>query len=392
MPSADNGSPGREDDTTTHEYAERLRARQSKWWKRVLPVQAPYRWNLRRLHLGRTLDVGCGIGRNLANLDDAIGVDHNSDCIAIAKERKRSPAYTVEEFLASTEATAGAFDSLLFAHVLERMPHDDAVGLVRLYLPYVRPGRACLLRDAPGARVRLRPHARRIRRLHRASPHLPRARSADRAKLLVPVSALVRLAVHLQRVRRRREHVVTDPTPDSARSRWGSVLAVVGSVAIVLVTQLLPLVLHGGLRIDRMRSYFSFDQWGYLAIVRNVADGLWLDVEPDTETGSNFYPHGYYTVLGLVARATGMSPIAAWNVIGLALLAALVGVLGVVLIRFGGRAWYALLAPIPFIVGTFHGRGRAAGRSRWRRTRCSGPRSPCCTPRTRKPPASRSRR
>ena len=35
--------------------------------RRMLPTQAPYRWNLRRLRLGRVLDVGCGVGRNLRN-------------------------------------------------------------------------------------------------------------------------------------------------------------------------------------------------------------------------------------------------------------------------------------------------------------------------------------
>ena len=50
-------------------------------WKRILDVQAPYRWNLRRL-LGtrRTLDVGCGIGRNLVNLPvGSVGVSRHED-------------------------------------------------------------------------------------------------------------------------------------------------------------------------------------------------------------------------------------------------------------------------------------------------------------------------
>jgi len=43
-------------------------------------VQAPYRRNLRRLVGDRAvLDVGCGIGRNLANLGPgSVGVDHNA--------------------------------------------------------------------------------------------------------------------------------------------------------------------------------------------------------------------------------------------------------------------------------------------------------------------------
>ena len=51
-------------------YADRLRRKEDARWKQVLDVQAPYRWNLRRQELGRTLDVGCGIGRNLVSLSD----------------------------------------------------------------------------------------------------------------------------------------------------------------------------------------------------------------------------------------------------------------------------------------------------------------------------------
>lgn len=65
------------------DYARRLQRIGDVWWKRVLNVQAPYRAHLRRLQLGFTLDVGCGIGRNLSHLDsNGIGVDHNAEAIA----------------------------------------------------------------------------------------------------------------------------------------------------------------------------------------------------------------------------------------------------------------------------------------------------------------------
>ena len=65
---------------TSHEdYARRLETYELAWWKRFLNVQAPYQWNLRRLDPGLTLDLGCGIGRNLAALGTgSIGVDHNA--------------------------------------------------------------------------------------------------------------------------------------------------------------------------------------------------------------------------------------------------------------------------------------------------------------------------
>ena len=133
-------------DTRSEGYAERLDTLGGVWWKRWLDVQAPYRWNLRRLELGRTLDVGCGIGRNLLHLGGrGVGVDHNPHSVALARRRGCS-AYTPEEFLATPDAQPGGFDSLLFAHVLEHMNSSEATALVGRYLGYLRPqGRVALI-------------------------------------------------------------------------------------------------------------------------------------------------------------------------------------------------------------------------------------------------------
>ncbi|HEX6077737.1 MAG TPA: class I SAM-dependent methyltransferase [Micromonosporaceae bacterium] len=140
MTPADNAGEPLPGDTAAAAYAERLRRLEDVWWKRLLDVQAPYRWNLRRLALGRTLDVGCGLGRNLRNLGpDSVGVDHNPESIRIARHRGLR-AYTVEEFLASQYARPGVFDSLLVAHLVEHMPEPDAERVVGRYLPYLRPG------------------------------------------------------------------------------------------------------------------------------------------------------------------------------------------------------------------------------------------------------------
>jgi len=106
----------------------------------VLSVQAPYRWNLRRLAPGYVLDVGCGIGRNLQHLDgNGVGVDTSQASVEVARTRGWT-AYTVDEFRSSPDAVAGAYDSLLIAHVLEHMPRQDAEDLVRGYLRYLRCG------------------------------------------------------------------------------------------------------------------------------------------------------------------------------------------------------------------------------------------------------------
>ena len=131
-------NPSVEDGTRSDDYAARLQRREEARWKRWLNVQAPYRWNLRRLNLGFTLDAGCGIGRNLAALD-GVGVDHNAAAIAVARERGFT-AYTPEEFAATEFAAADRFDTLLLAHVVEHMPADEAGALLGRYLPYLRHG------------------------------------------------------------------------------------------------------------------------------------------------------------------------------------------------------------------------------------------------------------
>lgn len=126
------------DDTRTAAYTRHL-ARQPGW-KRWLDVQAPYRWNLRRLGLGFTLDLGCGTGRNLAHLGGhGVGVDHNPHSVAAARARGLE-AYSSEEFPRSERARPAAFEALLVAHVLEHMALPAAIELVGAHLAYVRPG------------------------------------------------------------------------------------------------------------------------------------------------------------------------------------------------------------------------------------------------------------
>lgn len=126
--------------TEAASYAERLHAKQHVWWKRLLPVQLPYRLNIKRQRLGRTLDIGCGIGRNMQALSaDSLGVDHNVQSVAMAK-RAGMRAMTVEEFQASDQARPASFDGFLLAHVLEHMDEDQARELLRSYLPYLRHG------------------------------------------------------------------------------------------------------------------------------------------------------------------------------------------------------------------------------------------------------------
>src|SRR5262245_4239843 len=131
--------PDDEPPTRSVAYARHLARDGGRWWKRRLNVQAPYRWNLRRLDPGLVLDVGCGLGRNLAHLDgNGVGIDHNPACLAAARERGLT-VYSPEDFAVSPDARLERFDSLLAAHVLEHLPVAGAVDLLATYLPYVRP-------------------------------------------------------------------------------------------------------------------------------------------------------------------------------------------------------------------------------------------------------------
>lgn len=127
-------------DTKDATYTRRLVEKETSWWKAILDVQRPYRWNLKRLNLGHVLEVGCGNGRNLKNLDgNAVGVDHNENSVATAKQRGYE-AYTAGDFCSKFKVGDRIFDSLLFAHVVEHMTPLQAELLIKEYLPYVRKG------------------------------------------------------------------------------------------------------------------------------------------------------------------------------------------------------------------------------------------------------------
>jgi 2-polyprenyl-3-methyl-5-hydroxy-6-metoxy-1,4-benzoquinol methylase len=126
--------------TAGPDYAERLLALEAARWKKLLDVQRPYRWNMRRLELGRVLDVGCGIGRNLLHLGPgSVGVDHNPRSIEVTRSRGLT-AFTSAGFHTGRDDDLGSFDSMLLAHVVEHMTIDEAGAMVSAYLPYVRPG------------------------------------------------------------------------------------------------------------------------------------------------------------------------------------------------------------------------------------------------------------
>lgn len=129
----------RVEDTRSVEYADFLKKKQRVWWKRLLDVQAPYRWNIRRLNPGFILDIGCGIGRNLIHLNgQGVGIDHNEQAVRTSRELGLK-AFTPEEFQ-NTDYAHHLFDTILLAHVAEHMTQREVVRLLQGYLHLLKPG------------------------------------------------------------------------------------------------------------------------------------------------------------------------------------------------------------------------------------------------------------
>lgn len=133
--------------TAVADYAQRLQRLQGARWKQWVDVQAPYRRHVRRLQLGRTIDVGCGLGRNLAWLDEgSVGVDHNPYSVAVARSRGLN-AWTDGDFFADPELSApDSYDGLLAAHLVEHIPADLIVDMLAPYVALLAPhGRAAFI-------------------------------------------------------------------------------------------------------------------------------------------------------------------------------------------------------------------------------------------------------
>ena len=131
--------------STDANYADRLKRLSGRWWKRLVPN--PYQWNVRRLAIGRVLDVGCGIGRCLDFVRPrGVGVDPNAAAIAVCRENGHE-AYVPEDFAAAVESTEPArqFDTLLCSHVLEHLDEPTGVELIRQYLPHIVSGGRVML-------------------------------------------------------------------------------------------------------------------------------------------------------------------------------------------------------------------------------------------------------
>ena len=126
--------------TSHSDYCEYL-VGNDKLWKRVLNVQYPYRRAIEKMELGKTLEIGCGIGRVLRWLpNDSVGVDHNPTAIGICLSRGLR-AYESQEFQALVKSEiipVMSFDNLLLSHVLEHLEPFEQKEIIESYLPYLK--------------------------------------------------------------------------------------------------------------------------------------------------------------------------------------------------------------------------------------------------------------
>ena len=123
--------------TESQEYKDRLFRLQKKSWKKRLKIQEFYAGQVIQLQPGKVLEIGCGIGRLLEHLPDAVGIDHNVHSVNLARELGFQ-AFTQLDFESSKFNVVESFDSILLAHVVEHLTFQESVDLISNYLPLLK--------------------------------------------------------------------------------------------------------------------------------------------------------------------------------------------------------------------------------------------------------------
>jgi SAM-dependent methyltransferase len=124
--------------TSSDGYFKELQENTDVFWKKIVPIHLPYTINLKKQLKGKTLEVGCGLGRNLKHLQDgSVGVDHNKKSVMYCLS-KGLPAMSTEDFHKTSLCEKSHFDNLLVSHVLEHIELDKQADLLREYIPYLK--------------------------------------------------------------------------------------------------------------------------------------------------------------------------------------------------------------------------------------------------------------
>jgi 2-polyprenyl-3-methyl-5-hydroxy-6-metoxy-1,4-benzoquinol methylase len=119
-------------------YTKRLISLSENQFKKIFQVQLPYKIRIKKIISGRTLDIGCGIGRILKWLpENSIGVDHNPDSVQFCRKNGLD-AWTTQDFEVLFNSKE-KFENLLFAHVLEHLKSEEQTKIVEKYLKFLAP-------------------------------------------------------------------------------------------------------------------------------------------------------------------------------------------------------------------------------------------------------------
>ena len=122
--------------TNSNEYTKYYLKKFNIWYRRLFPIDIPFKFIAKACCKGKILDIGCGPGRYLAFFKDkAIGVDHNRDFIEYTRNRGFKTYLTEDFFKANIQEK---FDTLLFSHILEHMNFQEGIKLIKRYLPYLK--------------------------------------------------------------------------------------------------------------------------------------------------------------------------------------------------------------------------------------------------------------
>jgi len=135
-----------QNNTNTEDYFNEIHGNTQSILRKIIPTQLPYSYNLKRLKLGRVLEVGCGLGRNLKALSTgSIGIDHNVLSVDFCKGRGLE-VYETNEFLKMATGNKDfQFDTLLMSHVLEHIEFENQISVLSKYLTFLKPNSNILL-------------------------------------------------------------------------------------------------------------------------------------------------------------------------------------------------------------------------------------------------------
>jgi hypothetical protein len=249
--------------TTQHaDYTQRLQRLEQARWKRLLDVQAPYRWNVRRLCPAGCSTWGAGSGApGPLRLTAPWGSTTTPHSVAVARERGCT-AFTPDDWpRAGSSAEPASYDTLLAAHLLEHLARGEAPRC-SLLPAAVRPGGRVVLVTPQELGWRSDATARALGRADRAAPDRPGARAAGRHAAVVPFRAPA------GRVFRYNEFVQVSTVPASARVRYYG-LALVASFGTCLL--ILELLRRGQLREKYAALWLLI---GAAVVVVGLAPGL----------------------------------------------------------------------------------------------------------------------